>query len=146
MQDAKFTYLAAIHFDELDPMQMLHNTRFAVHIERAVAAWYHSAGWRWHTRPEDNPDQFHVVREMRIEFLRPVVGPGAMRIDIWVEHIGNSSCVYGFSCTSEDGSVEHARGQRVIVKIDPSSHRTVAWTDRFRIHHDQLRNPLRDSA
>ena len=61
-----------------------------------------------------------------------------MRIDIWVEKLGNTSCAYGFRCSSEDGVVAFARGQRTIVKIDPATHRPAPWTDFFREHHSTL--------
>src|SRR5437764_15005810 len=92
----RFVYFSTVHFDELDPMQMLHNARFAAHIERAVTAWYSANGGKWELNPEDNPDQFHVVRDLHIEFLNPVRGTGTMRIELWVEHIGNTSCEYRF--------------------------------------------------
>jgi acyl-CoA thioester hydrolase len=137
----RFTYLSPVHFDELDPMMMLHNARFAAHVERAVSAWYTEAGGRYTRDPRDNPDQFHVVRDLRVEFLNPVVGPGQMRIDLWVERLGTTSCVYGFLCCTPDGKTPYARGARTIVKIDPSSYRPQPWTDAFRArHHDLLKD------
>ena len=134
----KFTYLSPVHFDELDPMQMLHNSRFAAHIERAICAWYESIGGKWALRVEDNPDQFHVVRDLHIEYLSPFVGMGTMRIDLWVDRIGNSSCVYAFLCSSMDGNVAYARGERTIVKVDPRSMRPAPWTEQFRDRHSTL--------
>ena len=61
-----------------------------------------------------------------------------MRIDLWVEHLGNTSCVYGFVCSSADGRVPYARGERTIVKIDPASKRPAPWTERFRSAHKDL--------
>lgn len=136
-----FVYFSEIHFDELDPMQMLHNSRFAAHIERAITAYYTTQGGRWTTRVEDNPDQFHVVRELHLEYLSPFIGPGRMRIDVWVEKLGNSSCVYGFLCSSSDGSRAHARGKRAIIKLDPQSMKPAPWTDKFRQGHSAI---LRD--
>jgi acyl-CoA thioester hydrolase len=138
----KFTWLSPVHFDELDPMQMLHNSRFPAHVERATAAWFHANGGTWHLDVADNPDQFHVVRELRIEYLNPLLGPGSMRIDIWVEHLGKTSCVYGFLCSSSDGKIPYARGQRTIVKIDPASRRPAPWTETFRSVHAELLKDL----
>ena len=138
----KFVYHSPVHFDELDPMQMLHNSRFAAHVERAISAYYLTTGRRWEPEVARNPDQFHVVRELRIEYLAPVVGPGTMRIDVWVERLGTTSCVYGFLCSSEDGTVAHARGERTIVKIDPTSRRPSPWSDFFREKHEELRKDL----
>jgi hypothetical protein len=67
----RFVYLSPVHFDELDPMQMLHNGRFPAHIERAVCGWYAAGGGRWERNTADNPDQFHVVRDLHIEYLNP---------------------------------------------------------------------------
>src|SRR5260221_601605 len=108
----RFTYLSPVHFDELDPMKMLHNSRFAAHVERAVSAWYQENGGKWEIDHTDNPDQVHVVRDLHVEFLNPVLGMGTMRIELWVEHLGTTSCVYGFLCSSEDGAIPYARGER----------------------------------
>ncbi|HYS52568.1 MAG TPA: hotdog domain-containing protein [Thermoanaerobaculia bacterium] len=137
----KFTWLSPVHFDELDPMQMLHNARFPAHVERATAAWFHANGRTWNLDVASNPDQFHVVRELRIEYLNPLLGPGSMRIDLWVEHLGKTSCVYGFLCSSSDGKIPYARGARTVVKVDPASKRPIPWTDHFRnVHTELLKN------
>ena len=121
-------------------------TRVSRHVERAVTAYYATSGRTWATDPANNPDQFHVVRELRIEYLNPVLGPGAMRIDIWVERLGNTSCTYKFLCTSEDGRVSYARGERTIVKVDPSTRRPAPWTDFFRDHNAALLKVSTDSV
>ena len=133
----KFIHFADIHFDELDPMQMLHNSRFVYHVERAITALYASRGRKWALDVADNPDQFHVVKDLRIEYLSPFLGMGRMQIEVWVEKLGTTSCVYGFLCSSEDGRVAHARGHRTIIKIDPQSHRPSPWTDIFRKGHTE---------
>ena len=133
-----FTFKSNIFFDELDPMQMLHNSRFPAHVERAITSFYATSGRRWEANVADNPDQFHVVRELRIEYLNPVIGPGTMRIDIWVERLGNTSCTYGFACSNDDGSIPYARGERTIVKIDPATKRPAPWTDFFRDYNTTI--------
>jgi acyl-CoA thioester hydrolase len=141
-----FSFKSLVYFDELYPMQILQTARFAAHVERAVTSWYAMSGKKWESNVADNPDQFHVVRELRIEYLNPVIGPGPLRIDIWVQHLGNTSCRYGFRCASEDGRVDYARGERTIVKIDPVTKRPAAWTDYFRQHHAALMVPTADRA
>ena len=135
----KFTYRSPVYFDELDPLQMLHNSRFLTHVERATVAWYREGGGRWELDHSKNPDQVHVVREFRIEFLAPVVGPGDLHIELWVEHLGNTSCVYGFRCTNPEGA-EYARGKRTIVKLDHRTRKPAPWTNGFREHHARLIN------
>jgi acyl-CoA thioester hydrolase len=138
----RFVYFSDVHFDELDPMKMLHNSRFAAHVERAITTWYAMKGKAWQPNPADNPDQFHVVRDLHIEYLNPVIGPGTMRIDVWLERLGTTSCVYGFLCSNESGSVAFARGERTIVKLDPASHKPAPWTDTFRATHRELLKDL----
>jgi acyl-CoA thioester hydrolase len=138
----RFVYHADIHFDELDPMQMLHNSRFVYHVERAISALYASRGRKWERDVNDNPDQFHVVRDLHIEYLSPFSGTGSMRIDVWVEKLGTTSCVYGFLCSSSDGRKAHARGQRTIIKLDPASLRPAPWTEAFRVGHTELLKDL----
>jgi acyl-CoA thioester hydrolase len=134
-----FVYRSQVFFDELDPMHMLHNSRLVAHIERAIVSYYALAGRKWEANVADNPDQFHVVRDLRIEYLNPV-GAGPMQIEVWVERIGNTSCVYGFRCSSPDGTIDYARGNRTIVKLDPDTRRPTPWTEAFRDHHSAILN------
>lgn len=137
----KFSWRTTIHFDELDPMHMLHNSRFAAQIERATVAFYRSLGRTWQRDHAANPDQFHVVRDFRIEYLAPV-GPGEIDIEIWVEHLGRTSCVYGFRCVSPDRRILHARGTRAIIKIDPETHEPQPWSEFFQQAHRELLKDL----
>lgn len=141
-----YSFESEVFFDELDAMKMLHNGRFAAHVERAVTSFYLTSGRRWETDPAKNPDQFHVVRELRIEYLAPVVGPRRMRIDVSVSRLGTTSCTYAFVCRSDDGRVEYARGERTIVKVDPATHKPAPWTDFFRKHHEALLSVSADSV
>jgi acyl-CoA thioester hydrolase len=77
-----------------------------------------------------NPDQFHAVRALQIEYVAPVLGTGPIEVVVRVDHLGTTSAVFGFTVRSAAGV--HAHGQRSVVKLD---HRTLApapWTDGFR--------------
>lgn len=139
-ESAPFTYHQPIHFDDLDALQMLHNARYAVYVERATTAFYESVGKVWEQDVANNPDQFHVVREIHVEFFAPFKGTGEMRVGLWLEHLGATSCTYGFHCTSGVGATDvvHARGRRTIVRLDPVSLRPTPWTDWFRTAHERL--------
>ena len=89
-------------------------------------------GRRWERNVADNPDQFHVVKAQRIEYLVPFLGTGELRVEMWVEKLGRTSCGLGFLFTSPDAGVVYARGARTIVKLDPETLRPAPWTDRFR--------------
>lgn len=132
-----FVYRSAVFFDELDLMAMLHNARYAVHVEHATSALYESPGFQFATDAAENPDQIHAVRHFEVDLRRPFVRPGELEVRLWVSRMGKTSCRYGFACLGPEG-VEHATGQRVIVKLDPVSLRPVPWSERFRQAHRQL--------
>jgi acyl-CoA thioester hydrolase len=129
-EDTAFVHETVVHFDDLDPMGMLHNGRYPVLVERAVSAFFEHLGWRWVPDVAANPDQFHAVRSLQIEYVAPVLGPGPVEVAVHVAHLGTTSAVFGFAVRSASGV--HAHGRRSVVKLD---HRTLAptpWTDRFR--------------
>ncbi|HEY7270252.1 MAG TPA: DHA2 family efflux MFS transporter permease subunit [Dehalococcoidia bacterium] len=136
-----FTYQSEVFFDDLDAMAMLHNARYAVHLERAVAALYGTIGKQWLVDPAQNPDQFHVVREALVEYLKPFRGVGAVFVDLWVVRLGTTSCQYGFRFRNRDDSETYATGKRLVIKLDPQTLRPSPWTDVFLRLHEPLVGP-----
>ncbi|HVS32940.1 MAG TPA: thioesterase family protein [Thermoanaerobaculia bacterium] len=132
----KFTFHSPVQLHELDAAGMLPSSRFTSHVESAIAAWYNVSG-----RGSAFGD-LHVVRDIHIEFLNPMTGPALMRIDVWVDELDETSCVYGFICSSADGRVAYARGDRTILNLDAQSHRPAAWSMPFRARHEALRKDL----
>lgn len=130
--DRGFVHTARVHFDELDAMHMLHNARFFIHMERTASEFFRDLGRRWERNVADNPDQFSVVKAQQIEYIVPFLGTGELRVEMWVEKLGRTSCALGFLFTSPDASVVYARGTRTVVKLNPETLRPVPWTDRFR--------------
>ena len=60
---AGFSWLSPVYFDELDLNGVLHNTRFAVHVERAQSALFEQLGLAWTSYAERDPDLRYVVRD-----------------------------------------------------------------------------------
>jgi acyl-CoA thioester hydrolase len=137
-----FRYVSRVFFDELDPMGVLHNSRYSVHVERAVGAFYESQGFRWEASIEDNPDKFHVVRRFEVDLERPYSGTGPLHVDLWLDHFGRTSIRYGFACVADDGQ-PYASGLRLVVKLDPATFRPVEWTQRWREAHVSALPPAR---
>jgi acyl-CoA thioester hydrolase len=125
-----FVHHTAVHFDDLDAMSMLHNGRYPVLAERAVTAFFDHLGWQWHPDVAMNPDQFHAVRDLHIEYLQPVRSVGPLDVAVTVDRLGTTSAAFGFTVQSRAGV--HARGRRSVVKLDPVSLLPVAWSDAFR--------------
>lgn len=86
------------------------------HVDRAIENWQGAIA----------PS---VDRDIRFERLRAIAGAQAVRVDLWVEDLDQSSCVYGFLCSSVDGNVAYGRGERTLVndrRWSPAVHARVA--------------------
>ncbi|HEY8341168.1 MAG TPA: hotdog domain-containing protein [Egibacteraceae bacterium] len=137
-RDGVVAVRSPVFFDELDALGVLHNARYAVHVERALSAFYASHGGRWRPGDEADPDQFIVVRAFDITFDAPVRSVGDLTIELWVDKLGRTSCTYGFRVCNADATVTHARGSRTIVKVDPDTLRPARWSDAAVARHRPL--------
>ncbi|ONI75042.1 hypothetical protein ALI144C_40465 [Actinosynnema sp. ALI-1.44] len=126
-----FQWDSPVYFDELDLNGTLHNTRFALHVERAQSALFEQLGKGWERFDDRDDDLRYVVRELRIEFLAAFTSPGILPVELTAERIGTTSAVYGFQCG------HYARGHRVIVKVDADG-RPAAWSDWYRTMFAEL--------
>jgi acyl-CoA thioester hydrolase len=128
---APFSWLSPVFFDELDLNGALHNSRFAVHVERAQSALFEQLGLAWTSYAERDPDLRYVVRELHVEFLAPLESPGALLVELSAGKLGQTSATYLFRCASPDGGQTFARGHRVIVKIGETG-RPAPWSPWYR--------------
>ncbi|GAA0556680.1 hotdog domain-containing protein [Paractinoplanes ferrugineus] len=117
-----------VHFDDLDALGVLHNARYAVLIERALTNWWSDRGVSFAGGAPTTPDAFNVVREYAITFHAPVRGTGDIAVHFWLDKLGSSSAAYSFRVTSVDGTLVHAEGRRVNVRLDPATMRPAPWT------------------
>src|SRR5262245_45368569 len=107
-----------VHFDDLDPLGMVHNARYALLIERALAAFWARHGHTFRDGRPITPDAFNVVKEFSISYRAPIRGTGDVLVHFWLEHLGSSCGVYNFRLLSADGTTVFAEGRRVVIKID----------------------------
>ena len=112
-----------IFLDDLDAIGVLHNSRYLLVFERALGAFWRHVGWKDILDYEANPDSLQVVRENRVEYLRPVMGEEEVRVRASLRKLGRTSLTFGFEMRSMDGDVLFARGTRVMVKIDAGTRR-----------------------
>jgi acyl-CoA thioester hydrolase len=120
-----------VYFDELDPNGHLHNTRFAVHVERATTALFAAAGFDTATVDPRPADLRYVVRQFAIEFHAPFRGTGELLVDLRVQSFGRTSLVWAFDCYPAAPSTPCASGTRTIVKVDELGS-PLSWSDQFR--------------
>jgi acyl-CoA thioester hydrolase len=130
--DCGYLHRVEVHFDELDPMGVLHNARYAVLFERALAAFWAGHGHSFVDGRPTTPDAFNVVKEASIVYHRPVRGVGEVAVQLWLESLGESSGVYRFRLLSPDGATVFAEGRRVVVKLDQATLRPAPWSPESR--------------
>jgi acyl-CoA thioester hydrolase len=118
----------AVHFDDLDAMGIVHNARFAVLLERAIAPYWAARGHSFHNGRPTSPDVVHAVREFAISFLAPIRATGQIAVHFWLEQFGGTSATYGFRFLDPDGHRVYAEGRRVIVRLDPATLRPTSWS------------------
>lgn len=121
-----------VYFDDLDPFQILHNARYLLLFERTIGSFWRHLGWGGTLDLQSRPDQFHLVRANHIEYLRPVVGVTQVRVRVWVEKLGRTSLTFGLRLLPMDEDLDHAMGQRVVVRVHPESRKPDPWSDDFR--------------
>jgi acyl-CoA thioester hydrolase len=128
-----FTWQSPVFFDELDLNGTLHNSRYAVHVERAQSALFEQLGREWASYDDRDPDLHYVVRTLHVELTAPFTAPGLLPVEITAEHLGTTSARYGFRCGA------YAHGHRVIVKVDRETGRPAPWSDWYRQAFEELR-------
>ncbi len=121
-----------VYFDDLDALNILHNVRFLLFMERARGELFNALGFRWEDDFAVNPDKYHVVAEHQIKYLRPVRGEGDVAVELTPVHLGRSSCVLHATVKSLDSSALYADGTTRIVRLDPETNTPCSWSQTFR--------------
>ena len=120
-----------VYFDDLDMFGILHNARYLLFMERSIGEFWKKLGWGGFDG-DTHPDQFHLVKLNHIEYLRPVVGVGDVRVRLSIERVGRTSLTLAFRLMPLDQDLDYAVGKRVIVCIDPDTRAATPWSDVFR--------------
>ena len=115
-----------VHFEDLDAMGIVHYGRYVLLLERALAAYWTKAGWPFDPSSRRFTEVFFVVKEFAITYHVPITRVGPVHVQLWLDHLGDTSAVYGFRVLSQDETVTHADGRRVQVRLDPATLRPAA--------------------
>ena len=127
-----------VYFDDLDALNILHNVKFVLFMERARGAFIHSLGFRWEDELAINPDKFHVIAAHEIRYLKPVRGECELVVEVTPTHLGTSSFIVEAQVKALHGPTLHATGTTRLVRLDPATHTPCPWSDRFRAAMDPL--------
>src|SRR5262245_14791472 len=121
-----------VYFDDLDALNILHNVRYLIFMERARSELFDALGFDWEADFSRNPDKYHVVAAHEIRYVAPVRGTGDLSVEVTPRHLGNTSCVLSAEVRSKDRAVLHAEGKTRLVRLEPSTGRPTPWSERFR--------------
>ncbi|AKT43780.1 acyl-CoA thioesterase [Chondromyces crocatus] len=121
-----------VYFDDLDALNILHNVRYLLFIERARGELFNALGFHWQDDLTVNPDKFNVIAEHRIRYLAPVRGEGVLGVELAISHLGRTSMTITARVLSADGTVVHAEGDTRIVRLDPTTYRPCPWSEHLR--------------
>lgn len=121
-----------VYFDDLDALNILHNVRFLLFMERARGELLNALGFRWADDVADNPDKYHVVAAHDVRYLSPVRGEGEVLVEVTPVHLGNSSLILATAVRALHGDTVFAECRTRLVRLDPADDRPCSWSDRFR--------------
>ena len=127
-----FRSVQHVYFDDLDALNILHNVRYLLFMERARGELFNALGFRWDDDLAHNPDRWHVVAAHDIRYLHPVRGEGDVAVSLAPSHLGTSSFTLHATVESLDGKTVFADGSTRLVRLDPETNRPCAWSQRFR--------------
>ncbi|MBZ0116927.1 MAG: acyl-CoA thioesterase [Sandaracinaceae bacterium] len=127
-----------VYFDDLDALNILHNVRFLLFMERARGELFNELGFRWEDDLETNPDKYHVVAEHSIKYLVPVRGEGELIVELAPVHLGGSSLIIEARVRGMHGDTVYASGTTRIVRLDPTSNKPCPWSSTFRARMQPL--------
>ena len=130
--DVPFRSIQHVYFDDLDALNILHNVRFLLFMERARGELFNVLGFRWEDDFSVNPDKYHVVAAHEIKYLMPVRGEGDVAVALTPTHLGTSSLILHANVQSLDGKAIYAEGTTRIVRLDPTTNKPCPWSQVFR--------------
>ena len=131
-----------VYFDDLDIFGVLHNARYPLLIERTIGDFWKKMGWGGLAELERNPDQFNLVRVNHFEYLRAVAGVDEVRARVWIQKLGRTSLIFGFSVLPVDEDRPYAIGHRVLVCVDQKTRTPRPWSESFRTQVKPYREDL----
>jgi acyl-CoA thioester hydrolase len=127
-----FRSIQRVYFDDLDALNILHNVRYLLFIERARGELFNALGFHWQDDVASNPDKLHVVAEHAIRYVAPFRGEGELQVELVPSKLGVSSLVIDAKVRSVHGDELFAEGFTRLVRLDPSSSRPCSWSSRMR--------------
>jgi acyl-CoA thioester hydrolase len=125
---APFVSRQRIYFDMLDPLGVMHNSRYLLLFERARFDLWHANGLSIGAEGLDWP--YYVVRN-EVNYHAPITRLQDVTVEVIVERLGTSSVTLSHQ-VFDDSGVCVADGKTVLVRVDSETSRPAPWSDAFR--------------
>ncbi len=125
-------------FDELDPLNMLHNSRYQYILERATYMFFNAVKVIEEFDIVKYPDLHHVVHNINLNYLKPIFGVKPFIVSIAPQKLREAGAVYDVAFLSEDYKTVYCKGSRTIAKVKPVTFEPVGWTPKFRKTHEYI--------
>ena len=129
---SRFTTNVALRWSDMDAFGHVNNNQFMVLLEEArVAAMFNAAREAGLTGFREGV----VVARHEVDFLLPVTVPAEVRVELWVDRIGNSSFTFGYELFA-DGKLA-LKAKTVMVPYDVAEGRPRRITEPERAFLEQ---------
>ena len=125
-----FRHRLAVRWGDMDSYSHVNNTTYLEYIQEARVAWFASLGIALDHVPEGP-----VVLQTLHTYLKPVVYPATLIIDLYAGPVGRSSLVVEHRLSTEDQpQICCGEGYCKLVWIDHATDRSVPVPDGLRAH------------
>ena len=115
-----FSTELAVRWRDLDAFNHVNNAMYLRYLEEARLRWLLTLAGPWmdaHVAP--------VVASALVNFKRPIAWPEDVKVELFVDRLGNSSCTLGHRILSaKDATVLYCDGHVVMVWFDSRSGRS----------------------
>ncbi len=132
------------NFDELDPLNMLHNSRYQYILERATYSFFNAVKLIEDFDTLKYPDLHHVVHAVNLNYIKPLFGVTPFYVAISPQKLREAGAVYNVAFLSEDRINVYCKGTRSIARVRPKTFEPVGWSAKFRETHEFIINILKN--
>ena len=121
-----YTNQQFVRWDDIDAFGHVNNAKYLTYIQEARFQW----SWYQYASKNEKPTLVEmVVAKADVDYLVPIYEGGRFYdVNLWVEHIGNSSFTLGYEVLGDNGIV-HAKVKTVQVAVSMETKKSRPLTD-----------------
>lgn len=120
-----------VHFDQFDPLWILHHSQYLLIAERVQQAFFDHVMEAERFDPEAYPDVYTVVKDIQLNFLSPVDRPGRVHIALRVDQLRSGGMTTDLNFISPNSAQVYVQVRRTVCKLSGETGKPTAWTERY---------------